>query len=146
MRSQKTNWEVLSGVLVGILGLLVTGCAPTVEATPLPTPPQEIAAATLTIPPPPTPTETVTTVPSQTLTDTQPTPTLTLVPGHIYISPLNGVPIEQLGEMVSNKFSPPRLGSDDPHQGVDFSVVDQASGIALSGNPVQAVLGGGSQV
>lgn len=65
-----------------------------------------------------------------------PTPTLAVC------SPLAGYALADLAGMVSNPFHPPAPGSDDPHQGVDLAVLDPASRIALSGNPVQAVLNG----
>jgi murein DD-endopeptidase MepM/ murein hydrolase activator NlpD len=55
-------------------------------------------------------------------------------------SPLPGYSLEQLQASISNPFHPPRLGSDDPHQGVDFAV--QQNGIALPGETVQVVLDG----
>jgi murein DD-endopeptidase MepM/ murein hydrolase activator NlpD len=55
-------------------------------------------------------------------------------------SPLQGIPITELTDTIHNPFNPPRSGRDDPHQGVDFAVLEY--GIALSGNPVQSVLDG----
>jgi murein DD-endopeptidase MepM/ murein hydrolase activator NlpD len=57
-------------------------------------------------------------------------------------SPLGGFTLKQLPNLISNKFSPPPLGSDDPHQGIDFSIVDPDAGYATGGNPIQAVLNG----
>lgn len=48
----------------------------------------------------------------------------------------------ELSNMISNPYHPPVQGSDDPHQGVDFSDVDNISKIALPGKEVRAILGG----
>lgn len=57
-------------------------------------------------------------------------------------SPLSGIPLEELNNQVVNKFNPPEPGSDDPHQGIDYAILDQAYQIALPGHPVQATLNG----
>jgi murein DD-endopeptidase MepM/ murein hydrolase activator NlpD len=57
-------------------------------------------------------------------------------------SPLAGVKIPDLAEMIFNPFAPPRLGSDDPHQGVDFAEIDPVYQIALEGQRVHAVMDG----
>jgi len=44
--------------------------------------------------------------------------------------------------MISNPYAPPRLGSDDPHQGIDFAYIDKTFQIAVEGGPVSAVIGG----
>jgi len=44
--------------------------------------------------------------------------------------------------LIHNPYVPPRLGSDDPHQGVDFADIDPVYKITLEGRPVQAVLSG----
>jgi murein DD-endopeptidase MepM/ murein hydrolase activator NlpD len=55
---------------------------------------------------------------------------------------LEGVEIAELGEQIVNKFNPPRLGSDDPHQGVDLADIDPTYRITLEGLTVQAVTDG----
>jgi murein DD-endopeptidase MepM/ murein hydrolase activator NlpD len=55
-------------------------------------------------------------------------------------SPLLDIAAQELASIVANPYSPPPLGSDDPHQGVDLAQV--RDGIAISGPPVQAVLPG----
>ncbi|MGW8251252.1 MAG: M23 family metallopeptidase, partial [Anaerolineales bacterium] len=57
-------------------------------------------------------------------------------------SPLQDIPTSQLAEMISNPFSPPPPGSDDPHQGVDFADLSGEQRIALAGRQVNAVLPG----
>jgi len=72
-------------------------------------------------------------------------PTISLVPAKLIVntcSPLSGYPMDDLTKMVSNPYHPPKPGSDDPHQGVDFSVIDADLRIAVKGADVQAILGG----
>jgi murein DD-endopeptidase MepM/ murein hydrolase activator NlpD len=78
--------------------------------------------------------------PILTLSPTALKPTTT--PGPIICSPLEGITIPELPELIYNPFAPPRLGSDDPHQGVDFADIDPVYQIALEGGTVQAVLSG----
>jgi murein DD-endopeptidase MepM/ murein hydrolase activator NlpD len=56
-------------------------------------------------------------------------------------SPLAGVEVEQLPDLVSNPFSLPPPGSDEPHHGIDLADTGQNS-VALPGRSVQAVLAG----
>lgn len=81
-------------------------------------------------------------LPSATITSQ---PTISQVPTKIPIqscSPLTEFSTEDLIEMISNPFYPPVQGSDDPHQGVDFSVIDPSLGYAVQGTPIQTILGG----
>jgi murein DD-endopeptidase MepM/ murein hydrolase activator NlpD len=57
-------------------------------------------------------------------------------------SPLQDIALEELPGLVSNPYSPPTPGSDDPHQGVDLAVRLPNSDVAVAGHPVQAALGG----
>lgn len=57
-------------------------------------------------------------------------------------SPLKGITLDNISEIITNPFNPPREGSDDPHQGIDLSIIDPATGFALEGNPITAVLSG----
>ena len=93
--------------------------------------PSETDTATATASPaPPTPTVSPTAiVPSKT-------------PGPVVCSPLEGFEIPDLAGLITNPFAPPRSGSDDPHQGVDFSDIDPLYQIALEGRRVQAVMTG----
>jgi len=50
--------------------------------------------------------------------------------------------MDQLTGMVSNPYHPPRPGSDDPHQGVDFADVLPGGRMAVSGRAVNAILAG----
>jgi murein DD-endopeptidase MepM/ murein hydrolase activator NlpD len=73
---------------------------------------------------------------------TQPTSTPPNMPEAIISSPLDGIDIKDLPAFITNKFSPPPFGSDNPHQGVDFSIVDPDTNLAVPGNPVRAVFSG----
>jgi hypothetical protein len=57
-------------------------------------------------------------------------------------SPLDGVPLDELDAMVVNRYAPPPLGSDDPHQGVDLAQLLPGSQVAVAGLPVHAALAG----
>jgi hypothetical protein len=57
-------------------------------------------------------------------------------------SPLEGIPLANLPELVSNPYAPPPPGSDDPHHGVDLALLDPTTRLALAGHPVQAALPG----
>ena len=57
-------------------------------------------------------------------------------------SPLEGFVIAELPDLIYNPYAPPRLGSDDPHQGVDFADIDPIYALALEGRPVQGDLSG----
>ena len=63
-------------------------------------------------------------------------------PGPVVCSPLENFAIPDLAGLITNPFAPPRLGSDDPHQGVDLSDIDPLYQIALEGRRVQAVMDG----
>ena len=121
-----------------ILGLLVfiivvTGCSS----------PRETAAPTTTGLPVIRATEiaTSTIAPSATPQST-PTTASSAEPPREVCSPLAGYTLQELSGIIVNPYHPPRLGSDDLHQGVDLAQVDPVNGIALTGMPVQAVLAG----
>jgi murein DD-endopeptidase MepM/ murein hydrolase activator NlpD len=57
-------------------------------------------------------------------------------------TPLQGIPLDQLPKAIVNPYQPPRLGSDDPHQGVDLADLYPNSQMARAGMPVQVVLDG----
>lgn len=82
--------------------------------------------------------------PSPTFTPTE-VPTITPHPTKDMInvcSPLVDYSIENLVDMISNPYNPPTSGSDNPHQGVDFSVIDSDLRIALKGSAIQSILAG----
>lgn len=70
------------------------------------------------------------------------TATVTPTPELKVCSPFDDWNRAQLIDAISNPFHPPPLGSDDPHQGVDFSDIDPVYGYAREGLAVHAVLSG----
>lgn len=80
------------------------------------------------------------TIPTASVT---PQVTNTEIPVQVEISsPLAGVEFGQLSTLIYNPFYLPPDGSDDPHQGVDFSIIDPQSQIAVSGAGVSAIIDG----
>ncbi len=67
-----------------------------------------------------------------------------VVPSRILFisSPLSGVNLVDLPEMIFNPYSLPMPGSDNPHQGVDFSDVDPETKNARTGLGVGSILRG----
>ncbi|HEY4692814.1 MAG TPA: hypothetical protein VIH16_05205 [Bellilinea sp.] len=124
---------MLNRVLLFMIGLLLAGCS----VLPIATATQPAATATLT----PAPSATATISPTVTPTF-EPTATEVILPEPGVCSPLAGYTLTDLASLVVNSYHPPRLGSDDPHQGVDFGILDPVQGYALEGNPVQVVLAG----
>ena len=121
----------ITGLLVFVT--IVTGCSSlretaTPTATGLP-----VIRATENF----TPTITLSAIPPNTPTAAE---SVELAPE--VCSPLAGYTLPELAGIIVNPYHPPRLGSDDPHQGVDLAQVDPINGIALTGMPVQAVLAG----
>jgi len=57
-------------------------------------------------------------------------------------SPLEGINLAELPEVVTNPFHPPRPGRDDPHHGVDFAFYRFKDKVSMLGLPVHAVLDG----
>jgi murein DD-endopeptidase MepM/ murein hydrolase activator NlpD len=57
-------------------------------------------------------------------------------------SPLAWETIPELSEIVSDPYNPPPPGSDERHQGVDFSHYSRKGRKTIEGEPVQAVLAG----
>lgn len=105
-------------------GITSSSASLTPAASPFKTP-----AYTATLPASPTPTVTALPTPSPTLRAQ-------------ICSPLEGIGRAQLPDMIHNPFNPPREGSDNPHQGVDFADLQGPDRIAMTGRPVTAVLGG----
>lgn len=120
-------------VVFSLLILLFTGCAPVSQ----PAAPAAGVAALPTVLP--TPVSTPTLQPTASIEPNAIIPTRISTPLDIH-SPLAGMTHADLQAAVVNPFNPPPAGSDDPHQGVDLAVV--VNGIALQGQPVQAVLSG----
>jgi murein DD-endopeptidase MepM/ murein hydrolase activator NlpD len=121
-------------VLGSVCGGFFSGCTSPVVITPTLLGLAPRATETIT----PTQTSSPTNQPTHTITvpTTTPSPTLQLC------SPLEGILVEDLPELITNPFLPPHPGSDDPHQGVDYSILETNTNIAVPGHPVQAVLSG----
>lgn len=120
-----------------ILSLFLASCSATVrEMNPVPvsteTGETPIPIATNTQPPAVTPTTNFVLTPK--LTET-------LIPIHM-CSLFSEVSIRDLQGMVTNPFYRPAPGSDNPHQGVDFSELDPVNRYAISGKSVHALIGG----
>jgi len=130
----------------GLFGLLICaslaqGCgSDPARQTPTPvspTRPQALAVPEITRLPTQgvAPISSPTAMPNPIITETAfPTPEMQICP------PLPGYSLESLKAAISNPFNPPRRGSDDPHQGVDFSEVQY--GMALPGGSVQSAMEG----
>jgi murein DD-endopeptidase MepM/ murein hydrolase activator NlpD len=114
------------------LGILLVGCQMAGPAFSTPAASPTVASTRTAIELIATPSATAEPTPA-------PTPTEPLLS---VCSPFAGWSIEQLQAAVSNRFAPPPLGSDDPHQGVDLSDLDPLNGYARAGLGVQAVLDG----
>jgi hypothetical protein len=121
--------------LLTLAPALLGGCAP--DPRTAPPDPTRLPAGTQTVAPV---TRTPTRVaPTATLS---PSSTPSATPGVQVCSPLEGIPLANLPELVSNPYAPPPPGSDDPHHGVDLALLDTTTRIALAGHPVQAALPG----
>jgi len=135
---EQGRWWMVVVIAGGVLWL--AGCAP---AAPAPAP-----AAAVPSSPPQTLSPSVTAavqrsaVPAATATPLPPSPTASPSPTFEICSPLDGIPLAALPEMIVNPFAPPPPGSDDPHQGVDFADVDPVYQIALEGRVVRAAMAG----
>ena len=121
----------ITGLLVFVI--VVTGCSSPRETAVPPTTGLPVIRATETVTP--------TIAPSATPQNTPTTAGSAELPLEV-CSPLAGYALPGLAGIVVNPYHPPRLGSDDPHQGEDLAQVDPVNGIALTGMPVQAVLAG----
>ena len=115
-----------------LICILLPACStqPVVDADVEPsfTPAPSDIPATVTL----TATETI--APTATKIMDTPTPSFRLC------SPLADYSFSDLQNAISNPFNPPKLGSDDPHQGVDLAV--KLGEIAITGDPVYAVMSG----
>lgn len=122
-------------VLIAILSLLTACNAPAEEViTITPT----VFSASLTPESSPSPTI----IPTLTLAIEQIITTPTIIPAVQACSPLDGINLVEISDTIVNPYNPPRIGSDDPHQGVDFAYRLDGDSIALEGLPVAAVLDG----
>lgn len=71
-----------------------------------------------------------------------PSATLTRPPVFQICSPLARETIPELWEIISDPYNPPPPGSDERHQGVDFSHYSRKGHKTIEGEPVQAIISG----
>lgn len=110
-----------------LLILLITSCAPTIQAVvPSNTPTKLEATSTKT--------------PEPTQTPLPPTPTPTLI--KTLCSPLENESTQELVEIITQPFKMPRSGNDDGHHGVDFSFYSRKGRSGMEGLRVYAALPG----
>lgn len=121
-----------SALLCLIGGMALAACSP-------PPPAEPVEAAVAAQPPAAASTETATAEPTLT---PSPTAVITAAPPPQICTPLRDVPFNQLPELVSNPFHPPRPGFDDPHAGIDLAMMLPGTQVAVPGHPVQAALPG----
>jgi murein DD-endopeptidase MepM/ murein hydrolase activator NlpD len=57
-------------------------------------------------------------------------------------SPLQGISISQLPQIISNPYDPPVIGKDDAHHGVDFAFYQFKQFESIAGLPVQSIFNG----
>ncbi len=106
--------------------------SPTLFPTHTPiTPPAAIQPATATSNPP-----------TATITPLAPTATLTATPRVEVCSPLQGITLGEIPQIVTNGFDPPRPGEDDGHQGVDLAFYRFGDQVGMAGLPILSVLSG----
>jgi len=130
-----------------VLGLVVLLLAWVVACTPAPQNKPELSPTIL-------PTQTLLPLPSATInpltsTPRPPTsivtplpPTLTATPRVEVCSPLQGIALDELPQIVTNPFNPPRPGEDDGHHGVDLAFYRHGDQVGMLGLPVLSVLSG----
>jgi murein DD-endopeptidase MepM/ murein hydrolase activator NlpD len=80
--------------------------------------------------------------PTPTFTPLPPTATLTATPPLEVCSPLQGITLDQLPQIMKNPFNQPRPGMDDGHMGVDLSFYSFGNQVGMLGLPVLSVLPG----
>jgi murein DD-endopeptidase MepM/ murein hydrolase activator NlpD len=125
-----------------LLVFLCSACTPAVEPR-LPTSTVVPPTATFTLVPvskTPTPTQTV--IPSFTATKRTPNDTLTPEPVLQICSPLAGETLDELFEIVTDPYNPPRPGKDDRHHGTDFSYYRRKDRTTIAGEVIQAIFSG----
>jgi len=116
--------------LLGFILIFFCGCSPTQSKLQTPTPP--------VISTPPVSSSNAGPAANTAASTASPSP----VPVVQICSPLEGIPIEQLAGMITNPYSPPPPGSDDPHAGIDLSDMLPETQISVSGRTILASVGG----
>lgn len=89
-----------------------------------------------------TPLPTTTFTPIATVTVTPLIVTDTPKPVFQLCSPLAEQSIQEIPEIVSDPYNPPRMGKDDRHQGTDFAYYRRKDRTTIEGEEVQAMLAG----
>lgn len=115
---------------LGCFLFLLSGCAPA---------PANDHLSTST--PSPAPSATVTAAPTATTAPTQ-TPTITPVPPLAVCSPLEGLALDELNQIVTNPLATPHPGTDDGHHGIDLAFYRWGTLTTMKGLPVLAALPG----
>ncbi len=77
-----------------------------------------------------------------TATSTLIPPTPSPIPTLQVCSPLEGITLPELPQILTNPFEAPHSGQDDGHHGVDFSFYRYANRVGMTGLPINAVLSG----
>lgn len=128
--SDKFFERTITLTLFSIFLLMLPGCTNTaVSPTSLP------QTATFTLTPTLTPTQEPTSTPT-------PTATVTPLPKTQLCSPLEGVELAELPQILSNPFQPPRPGYDDGHHGADFAYYRFKDRVGMAGLPIHSVMDG----
>lgn len=128
---QTRRFSAITLLLFALLLAVISACSAPLES---PTPTAVRITATLT---PPSPTATL--APSSTPT---PRPTSTPDADAVVCSPLEGITLAQLTEIVSNPLVTPVPGLDDGHHGVDFAFYRFGERTTMRGLPVYSVMEG----
>ena len=81
-------------------------------------------------------------MPTITLTAFSPLDTVTPKPAFQLCSPLEEQSIQEIPEIVSGPYNPPRPGKDDRHHGTDFAYYRRKDRTTIEGERVQALLAG----
>jgi len=116
------------------MSIWLAGCAsPTPAATVAP--PSQTPPPTASYTPPPSATPSP--LPSATSA-----PSATPAPQFEMCSPLEGLTLAALPEIVTQPFDQPRPGLDDGHHGVDFAYYRRGERIGITGLPVYSALNG----
>ena len=119
------------------------GCTPATQSPPAASPTLLLSQTRLATPSATTRPATATSnPPTATFTPLPPTATLTPTPRVEICSPLQGITLDELPQIVTNPFDPPRPGLDDGHHGVDLAFYRHGDQIGMSGLPVLSVLTG----
>ena len=129
---------------MGFVILLVTwlyGCTHISQSTSAPSPTFMLTQA-FSYTPSATIHRSTTPLPPSTPIPTPLSPTPTSSPQVVVCSPLEGVALNELPQIVTNAFAPPLPGRDDGHHGVDLAFYRNGNQVGMLGLPVLSVLQG----